>query len=188
VGEDLVGRPLRKGEVVHHKNSVRHDNDPANLEVMTVEAHRRHHWAELADIPRIPIDEDALRCALRTEGSVKGAARVLGIDHNVIRNRFPDLCAPFQRQSPTKIDDPRDLDRIAAFAADPDVGYREAATALKMSAITIQRICKRRGWVWQKKSRGPWPADDVRRENQRAIRKGLRVGEKLPAPDERRQP
>lgn len=180
VGADIVGRPLRKGEVVHHKNNIRHDNRPENLEVMTVEAHRRHHWAELADTLRIPIDVDALKRALAEAGSVKGAARILGIGHTVLRNRHPELCAPFQRQSPTYIDNPRDLDRIAKFAADPEIGYREAAKALKMHAVTIQRICKRNGWEWLKKSRGGWAADDPRRLRLSANRKGLKVGEKRP--------
>lgn len=183
VGADLVGRVPRKGEVVHHKDNDRTNNDPANLEVMTLEAHRRHHYAEMADALRIPIDEPALRKALLLHGSVKGAARALGIDHNVIRRRYPELCKPFQRQSPTCIDDPRDLERIEAAARDPNAGYRELARELRMSMMTIQRICKRRGWRWQKKSRGSWKPDDPRRLRLSTSRKGLKVGEKLPAPE-----
>lgn len=183
VGADLVERPLRKGEVVHHRDNCRSNNDPTNLEVMTQAAHRAHHYAELADLLRIPVDAVALKDALAKTGSVKGAARILGIGHTVLRRQYPELCAPHQRQSPTKIDDPRDMDRIRAFADDPDMGYREAAASLRMSAITIQRICKRQGWVWQKKSRGSWHPDDARRSRLRANRQGLKVGEKRPAPD-----
>lgn len=33
VMSQILGRPLRKGESVHHKNGVRHDNRPDNLEL-----------------------------------------------------------------------------------------------------------------------------------------------------------
>ena len=35
VAEKMLGRPLRKGEIVHHQDHNKHNNDPSNLEVMT---------------------------------------------------------------------------------------------------------------------------------------------------------
>ena len=43
IGELLKGSPLIKGEVVHHKNFIKYDNNPSNLSVMTDEAHRKLH-------------------------------------------------------------------------------------------------------------------------------------------------
>jgi hypothetical protein len=35
VAEDLVGKYLRDGETVHHRNGIRYDNRPENLELWT---------------------------------------------------------------------------------------------------------------------------------------------------------
>lgn len=44
VAAEKLGRPLRKGEVVHHKDEVKRNNDPDNLEVFKSQAeHARHH-------------------------------------------------------------------------------------------------------------------------------------------------
>ena len=39
VAEDIVGRILRKDEVVHHKDGDRRNNDISNLQVMTHQEH-----------------------------------------------------------------------------------------------------------------------------------------------------
>lgn len=43
VAEQMLGRPLRPGEVVHHKDGNKHNNAPSNLEVTTQGAHMRAH-------------------------------------------------------------------------------------------------------------------------------------------------
>ncbi len=43
VMEKMIGRSIKKGEVVHHKNDDTSDNRPENLEVMTISEHIKHH-------------------------------------------------------------------------------------------------------------------------------------------------
>src|SRR5258708_3306621 len=41
--ERIIGRPLRRSEIVHHINENKHDNRPENLEVLTREEHGIRH-------------------------------------------------------------------------------------------------------------------------------------------------
>lgn len=47
VAEKVLGRPLAPGEIAHHKNSVKRDNRPRNLKVMTQGQHINEHRAEM---------------------------------------------------------------------------------------------------------------------------------------------
>jgi hypothetical protein len=46
VAEQKLGRPLLPGEIVHHKDGDKWNNDPSNLEVMTQAEHARIHCME----------------------------------------------------------------------------------------------------------------------------------------------
>lgn len=45
IAEDIIGRPLEAGEVVHHMNGKASDNAPSNLLVMTQTQHKQLHMA-----------------------------------------------------------------------------------------------------------------------------------------------
>lgn len=44
--EQIIGRYLTRDEVAHHKNRVRSDNDPNNLQLMTFREHMSYHMRE----------------------------------------------------------------------------------------------------------------------------------------------
>jgi hypothetical protein len=44
VAEEKLGRPLKKGEIVHHIDENKRNNDPDNIEIFPSQAeHARHH-------------------------------------------------------------------------------------------------------------------------------------------------
>lgn len=62
VAEKMIGRPLAKGEIVHHINHDHRDNRPENLRIMTQSEHAKLHAeqtrlarnAKTMDPPHIP--------------------------------------------------------------------------------------------------------------------------------------
>src|SRR5438552_10076961 len=54
VAEKKIGRRLRTGEIVHHKNGVKHDNRPVNLEVFGSSADHRVHHRTSGCVLRLP--------------------------------------------------------------------------------------------------------------------------------------
>jgi hypothetical protein len=51
VAEEKLGRPLRRGEVVHHIDHDFRNNDSANLAVMTQGEHMREHGLGIPGAP-----------------------------------------------------------------------------------------------------------------------------------------
>jgi hypothetical protein len=53
VAEQMLGRPLQSDEHVHHRNGVKTDNRPENLEVVSNRQHQLEHWQEGHYDPRV---------------------------------------------------------------------------------------------------------------------------------------
>jgi hypothetical protein len=46
VAEEILGRPLKAGEVVHHIDGNKRNNDPSNLMVLTQSEHCKLHFSK----------------------------------------------------------------------------------------------------------------------------------------------
>lgn len=137
---------------VHHKDEVKSNNDPSNLQVLTRREHMALHRTKERERKYGPMVRESVEQALR-RGGLKAAARLLHCHTETIRNNFPDLVAPYKRRSPTRIDDPIAIAKILAVAQDDKAGYREVARQTGISYRTVQRICERNGIPWTRKSK-----------------------------------
>jgi hypothetical protein len=80
VVERRLGRRLRAGEIVHHKNGVKTDNRDANLEVTSRSEHSRHHQKTADGIhPKVKRHLDYVHRAVRRGETVTEIAQELGL-------------------------------------------------------------------------------------------------------------
>ena len=150
--ERILGRFLLSSEQIHHIDLNPLNNSPENLVVLSRAEHRSIHCKIDRDKKYPPLTEDIVREALQN-GGLKAAAHALGVSTGTIRNQFPHLYAPYKRKSPAILDDPAWVEKLRVLAADEKIGYREAASALGISAESIAHILKRNNIPWVRKSR-----------------------------------
>jgi hypothetical protein len=152
VVERKLGHYLPPGFDMHHKDRVKTNNDPDNLEVLTRSEHMKRHREEKRLMSKAPLVEDDVRAALQAVG-LKKAAALLGVHQQTLRNRFPDLVAPYKRRSPTRIDDPVAVEKVLSVVPNDKKGYRDVALETGFSYSTVWRICERNGVPWLRKSK-----------------------------------
>lgn len=164
VAEDLIGRFLRPGEIVHHLDECRSNNSPENLEVMTQSEHRKLHARILAEKQKAKLSPSMVRQALRGR-TIHQAAKHLGVHHQTLRNRYPDLLADRKRKPPTDIDDPDVVRLIRELASSDQWSLRRIANEHKISAKTTMLICDRHNICWVRKSKVGEVHKQYRRKN-----------------------
>lgn len=153
VAEDMIGRPLATNEVVHHIDENPGNNHPSNLQVMESREHWKLHAVKRAEAQKSLLKEADVRAALEKYKNLKRAAKHMRCNHQTLRNRFPELVAPYKRRSPTRIDDPKAIAIVLRYAPDPAYQLDDVVRMTGMSAMTVLRICRRNGVTWVKKSR-----------------------------------
>lgn len=163
VAEDLIGRPLIQSadpkiqEVVHHKDENPKNNDPENLAVMTMSAHRAHHTRKRSReyyAAKRPSRKEVAAILDQTK-SIKATAAHFGMHHQSIRNHYPDLVAPYKRSSPTSARSPtnHELETIRRFAADDQKSIDDCRRALRVAERTVLAICQNFGIEWVPKTK-----------------------------------
>ena len=128
------------------------NNSLENLSVLSRSEHMAVHQESRRLKKYPPLTAEIVRAELQ-KGGLKAAARALGCNQQTIRNNFPDLVQPYKRKSPAILDDPKWVEQLRSLAANPDIGYREAASSLGISYDSICHILKRNNIEWVRKSK-----------------------------------
>lgn len=145
IAECYMGVLLMPSQVVHHKNRDKADNRWENLQVMDRRDHSIEHAADIRDANLRPIDHQQVQTALIGRTTLE-AAKILGVNHNTLRNRFDYLLT--KRRSPG---DGFPLETVALaseLARDPHIGTRRACEILDMAPLTLRALCRIHGIVW----------------------------------------
>jgi len=90
VMEKKLGRYLGKGEVVHHINGKKDDNNPTNLEVMTRGKHIINHFADGLKARELERENKDLKRKLCAYSGFEERLRFLEIEIEKFKERFPD--------------------------------------------------------------------------------------------------
>ncbi len=133
IAEEMIGRPLREGEIVHHRNGDHEDNRPDNLLVVTEEEHNTLHgkytWRR-SDLP------------ITGEGAyvIRTVRELMGIKQYELAEALGYKSSAQVSQMETS-DKPMDFAMLAFVVATLVDMYRERAQALQPLLRRVARAC-----------------------------------------------
>ena len=84
IAEQMMGRPLKSNEVVHHKDANRSNNDPSNLVVMKRAEHNKYKDGVRRYFNTGPIVEEAARDLFNIGWSQNRISRALRVDQRSV--------------------------------------------------------------------------------------------------------
>lgn len=157
VGEDIVGRRLIQSadpavrECVHHVDEVRTHNHPSNLRVLTFRQHRQHHAKRVGLLNQADLTADQVKQSLEKHRRLDAAAKELCVHHQTLRNRFPDLVAPYLRSSPIDLANTLDRERlieVLRYFAPTYMSFAELAKLTRVCAKQLAILCRKNRIAW----------------------------------------
>jgi hypothetical protein len=90
IAEQIIGRKLKKGEQVHHRDENKKNNHPLNLEICTHKEHKFRHRKKESNRRRPWERNPLIKCACGCNGKLRkyskyGNLRTLIYTHRVLR-------------------------------------------------------------------------------------------------------
>lgn len=150
VMEKHLGRYLTGQEVVHHIDRDVRNNNIENLRLMSKSDHTRLHALEDGNPTKKDLHEDEVRESLQGRTTAE-AAKILGVHHMTLRNRFPHLLST--RRSPHSKDDPSTASLVLSAAKDPSISLSMFAKQTGISAKFAISVCDHHEVKWIRKSK-----------------------------------
>lgn len=149
--ECVLGRLLTPGEVVHHVDHCRVNNQPMNLRVLAPSDHSRLHPSPPR--PRPPLPDEQVRAALARQ-SVDLALSELGIGRRTLIRHYSHLLDEREDSRRKYRTTPDEYALLRELAGNPALTRDAAADRLGWPLGLLERRCRELGVAWTLDRRG----------------------------------